>query len=236
MHQILSILNFRKIIVLTTLSIVLLSNESYSQHHHQHKSGILPSLVAKKALTDKLSLNAKWETRHYYRSSSAPSVFDYQFERHELSFSVSRKIMVNSALAGGYILILKENKYISRIAQQFTTVNQYSNFRLAHRISADQTFETEGIEVRFRYRITPEIPLMGNDLNPKEFYLKVNNEYLHAFQNNLYYLEVRLSPLLGFNLNKKVKLEVGPEYRGGSLNRPIKKHTYFISLNGYFKI
>ena len=50
---------------------------------------------------------------------------------------------------------------------------KYNSLSLAHRFSTDQTFRpNQKTEFRLRYRWAADLPLKGNKLNSKEFYLK----------------------------------------------------------------
>jgi len=87
-----------------------------------------------------------------------------------------------------------------------------------------------------RYRIASEFPLSGQSIDPKEFYLKVSNEYLNAFQGNDYDLEIRLAPHFGFLFSDTNKLEFGPAYRISSFIDGSAKNSFWLSLNWYLKI
>ena len=63
----------------------------------------------------------------------------------------------------GYLSRLKDNAFIQKLIQQYTYVEKYSSFRMAHRVSTDQTFvKGDQTEYRFRYRVSLEIPIMAN--------------------------------------------------------------------------
>ena len=132
---------------------------------------------------------------------------------------------------------LKDNEFIHRFIQQYTYVKKYSSFRMAHRFSTDQTFVQEApTEYRFRYRATLEIPLNGKSIDPKEFYLKINNEYLNAFEDREYDLEIRFSPLLDLKLNERNKLELGLDYRLDSFLENETRNHFWTSINCYLKL
>ena len=91
-------------------------------------------------------------------------------------------------------------------------------------------------EYRFRYRATLENPLNGKSIDPKEFYLKINNEYLNAFEDREYDLEIRFSPLLGLKLNERNKLELGLDYRLDSFLENKTRNHFWTSINWYLKL
>ena len=66
---------------------------------------------------------------------------------------------------------LKDNAFVQNLIQQYTYVEKYSSFRMAHKVSTDQTFvKGAQTDYRFRYRVSLEIPYNGKDIDPKEFY------------------------------------------------------------------
>ncbi len=161
----------------------------------------------------------------------------FEYVLSDLSFLVSRKTGPNHSLSGGYLLRIRENKLIHRTIQQFGVVSSYPSFRLGHRFAADQSFAAGGPPVfRFRYRITPELPLNGQTVDPGEFYFKFSNEYLLLLEDRTSELEVRIVPMLGFEFNDVNKLEAGVDYRLGSLMNTGTEHTYWLSINWYIKI
>ena len=73
-------------------------------------------------------------------------------------------------------------------------------------------------------------------LHPSPFYLKINNEYLNAFEDREYDLEIRFSPLLGYKLNEGNKLEFGLDYRLDSFLESVTKNHFWTSINWYLKL
>ena len=96
----------------------------------------------------------------------------------------------------------------------------------------DQTLREENWTYRGRYRITIEWPLQGHVLDRKEWYLKVNNEYLNAFSNQDYELEMRFIPLLGYLFANNQKIEMGIDYRQ-SFFSPIDRKNLWLAFTYY---
>jgi hypothetical protein len=116
-------------------------------------------------------------------------------------------------------------------------VQRLSGWLFAHRVSSEQTFSSvERPEFRLRYRITSEIPLNGVSVDEGEFYVKINNEYLNSLQANKYDLEIRLVPLLGYDITDNFKLELGLDYRVDSFIYTITEHNYWICFNVFIDI
>lgn len=102
---------------------------------------------------------------------------------------------------------------------------------MAHRFALDQT-ESQNAPTKFRirYRATLELPLSGTSIDPKEWYLKINNEYLNSFQNKEQSLEMRVVPLVGYKFSEKSKLETGVDYRRNDFLSDDPHPTYWVSL------
>ncbi len=168
-------------------------------------------------------------------SSSPESAFEYDLS--DFIFIASKKVGLNNSLAGGYLFRLRGTTVIHRTIQQFTIVSNYNAFRLAHRISTDQTFEPrEPTTFRLRYRLTAELPLNGESVDPGEWYAKISNEYLNSLQDKSYDLEIRLIPLLGYQFTDNNKLEFGPDYRISSFLESSPRSVYWLSVNWFVKL
>jgi hypothetical protein len=149
----------------------------------------------------------------------------------------AKKVGLNSRIAGGYLIRFEDGEFFHRFIQQYTIVQKMSGFRLAHRILSDQTFsKIEKTEIRFRYRITSEIPLNGESVDPGEFYLKLNNEYINSFQALEYDLEIRIIPLLGYDITDNFKIESGLDYRVNSFINNSTRQSYWMTFNFFIDL
>ncbi|MDD4108081.1 MAG: DUF2490 domain-containing protein [Prolixibacteraceae bacterium] len=201
--------------------------------------GTLPSLNFNKGLNKDWSLNLKAESRISFLQgefgTNPPS--DFEFQVADFAFTTARKTGLNNSLAGGYLIRLKGSQTYHRLIQQFTLVRRYESFRLAHRISSDQTFNSEEPwELRLRYRITFEIPLNGQSVDPGEFYLKLNNEYLNSWEEKEADLEIRLSPLTGYGFKDSNKLEFGLDYRLSSFLDGYSRNSFWFNIAWLIKV
>ena len=204
-----------------------------------YRVGTLPSININKGLPYAWSINFKAESRQSLTtgSFSGESVPEFDYLLTDLSLITSKKVGLNNKLAGGYLARLREGRTIHKAVQQFTLVRRYSAFRMAHRFSFDQAFEKDGpVEIRLRYRLTGEFPLNGEAVDVREFYLKINNEYLNAFQDGEYDLEIRLAPLLGYIFTDKNKFEFGLDYRLSSFLDSPARNSFWVSLNWYLNL
>lgn len=193
-----------------------------------YQFGLLPSLNINKKLQKDWSLHFKAESRQALINGD----FNYEYLLTDLSLIAATKIGINTTIAGGYLMRIDEDQIKNRVIQQISYVKRYPGFRLSHRISADQTFQQDDqTEVRLRYRLSSEIPLSGQSLDPGEFFLKVNNEYLNSFQGDEYDLELRFAAFLGYAPGLANKLEIGVDYRLDSFIDHNPRNRFWISLN-----
>ncbi|MEO1049264.1 MAG: DUF2490 domain-containing protein [Bacteroidota bacterium] len=204
-----------------------------------YQVGTLPAINVNKKISDRWKLNFKWESRQGISNGSfgGESISSFDYILSDLSLIGSTRIGLGNSLAMGYLIRLRENRSVHRSIQQYTIIRRYSKFRLAHRIASDQTYDPlEATAFRLRYRIGGEFPLRGETINPREFYLKVNHEYLHALQQGEYDLEIRAVPLLGYMIRDDRKLEIGTDYRLRSFLDGGSDHVFWISINCFISI
>ncbi|NND34015.1 MAG: DUF2490 domain-containing protein [Saprospiraceae bacterium] len=145
-----------------------------------------------------------------------------------------KKDSYKSNLGDGFLIRLREGKLINRIVQQFIITKKYPGLLLSHRFAFDQTFSRDtSTEFRLRYRLSSEIPLNGQSVDAREFYIKLSNEYLNSFQRDNYDLEIRLSPFLGYELKDSQKLELGLDFRINSFLNGSPASRFWIGFNWY---
>lgn len=200
---------------------------------NSNELGFLPSLNVNKKLPNDWSINFKSESRQ----SLVKDDFKYEYLLTDISLAASKKVGINTAVSLGYLVRLYEGGSKNRIQQQITLVQRLATFRLSHRFLADQTFSNdEDTEFRLRYRISSEIPLQGKSLDPNEFFIKLNNEYLNSWHEKSYDLEIRLASYLGYVVSPANKLELGLDYRADSFIEGNQRNRFWIGLNIYLSI
>ena len=203
------------------------------------QTGAIPSVNLHKGFKSDWALNFKWESRHLfsYGLFGETGQTDYQYILSDISLVASKKIGFRASLAGGYLARIRGSQVAHRLKQQVTFVQRFSSLRLAHRIAADQTFyERVSPEYRFRYRVTTELPFSGQDIDPREFYFKFNNEYLLSLQAKEADLEIRVVPLIGYVITDNHKLEWGVDYRLDSLLGDRKRNAFWLSINWFTRL
>jgi Protein of unknown function (DUF2490) len=212
-------------------------NSVFAQDAYQF--GGLPSLNLNSKFKNDWSLNTKIESRQLFKSRELNGSVDknYDYVLTDFSLIAAKNVGLNSRLASGYLIRFEEGEVSHRFIQQYIIVQKLSGFRLAHRFLSDQTFsKIEKPEFRMRYRITSEIPLNGESVDPEEFYVKINNEYVNSLQAMEYDLEIRLVPLLGYSITGDFKIETGLDYRVNSFLRNKTRHSYWMTLNFFIEI
>ena len=156
----------------------------------------------------------------------------------DLNVLYSHRVGLQSKLNGGYLIRFRDGQTLHRLIQQFVIVQKLNVSRLSHRFVTDQTFMSQADAVfRLRYRLALESPLAGDIINRKELYLKLASELLGILEERKTELEFRLVPAIGFELNKKNKLELGLDYRLGDFSDSVRrKKDLWITLSSYFNI
>jgi hypothetical protein len=215
-----------------TLFIILLVHLNNSAQS-TYELGFLPSLNLNFKMPKDWSLNLKTESRQ----SLMKDDFSYDYLLTDISLVASKKIGINTAIAMGYLVRIDDNGIKNRAIQQITFVKRYTNFSLSHRLLADQSFtKDDNTELRLRYRISSEIPLQGKSLDPKEFFIKLNNEYLNSLYENNYDLEIRGSTFIGYVISPTNKLEIGLDYRIDSFLIGMPRNRLWIGLNLFISL
>ncbi|WGK65659.1 DUF2490 domain-containing protein [Croceiramulus getboli] len=200
-------------------------------------TGLLPALNINKKLAQGWAINFKVESRFNNGEArfSKVRVTDFTYDKTDVSAILSKQLDINHKVAAGYLARLEGNQYIHRFIQQYTLIQRSGGFRLAHRIASDQTLEEgEAVAVRLRYRLSSDFALRGREVDPGEVYLKINNEYLIEQQSSSTDFELRLVPVLGYYLNDKNKVELGPDYRIGALFKEETRQRLWLSLTYYW--
>lgn len=181
-----------------------------------YKGGIMFQLKPDFSFGKDWKLNTKLESRQllFEGLNKDPFHTTFQYERSDLEMVLSKKTSPTGAVGGGYLIRLDEGKFTHRFIQQYSISQSAWGMRLGHRFRTDETFERdESTRYRLRYRISMEKPLNGQEIDPGELYLNINNEYFQTLQDRAYSLEIRAMAALGFNFSDQSKLETGLEYR-----------------------
>jgi len=213
------------------------SNTILAQSTYQ--VGGLPSINLNYKLEKKWSLNFKIESRQLLQKGTfnGDSNKSFEYVLTDYSLIAAKKSGLNSRISGGYLFRFREGEATHRFIQQYTIIQQLPRLRLAHRVVTDQTFSSaEATEYRLRYRLATELPLNGQSADPKEFYLKIGNEYISSVQNSDYDIEIRFVPLLGYAMTENHKIEFGLDYRVNSFLNHFARHSFWTTLNWFIEL
>lgn len=224
-------------IILLFLIICFASSLAFSQE--SYRAGTLTQINLNAPLGKKYKLNTKLEARQIFSEKEIDKSRKNQFryERTDLYFVVTRKVSADNTVGLGYLVRLEEGKLAHRFIQQFNTVHEYDMFTLAHRFVLDETFRhDQPLELRLRYRVGLEKSLNGQSIDPREFYLKINNEYLAIWSNPNTDLEIRASAALGYNIKDNNKVELGLEYRINEFYKSANGQQFWITIAWYYSI
>lgn len=215
-------------IKLVILSILFYLLPLHGKAQGEFQFGILPSISLNKRLPKDWSAIFRVDSRQaIFREE-----FNYDYLLTDISLVFTNRITSNITLGGGYLMRIEDNELKNRFIQQVTFSQRFPTFRLSHRFVADQTFEqTDDPEFRFRYRLASEIPLQGESLDVREFYLRLNNEYLNSFQGGSYDLEIRAIALLGYVLSDNNSFEIGIDHRIDSFIHSQARNRTWLSIN-----
>ena len=204
-----------------------------------YKFGLLPSLNIIRELPKDYKFSFELESRQALEQGDfgARNSEGYEYILTDLTSILSKKISSNKSVALGYLFRIKDGKIIHRSIQHFVLSKKYSGLKLAYRLATDQTFfSDEPTQFRARFRVSSVFSLTGTTIDPKEFFLKINNEYLYAIQKEESDLEARLTPFLGYKFSERSKMELGLDYRINSFIDDSGSHRFWIALNWYRQI
>ncbi|NVK64156.1 MAG: DUF2490 domain-containing protein [Flavobacteriales bacterium] len=220
------------LVCLCWISAPIVAQEAY-------QLGTLPSVNMNSKLKNDWSVNLKVETRQIYQRGyfSGESLREFNYQLSDFTFTGAKKVGFYGRVGVGYLFRIREGEIVHRVNQQYNYTKQYNWTRLSHRVLTDQTFfANEAPDFRLRYRISSQTPLNGQSLEQKEWYAKVNNEYVNNWQNANYNLEIRLIPMLGYTITTQNKVEFGIDYRLNSVMTEAINHRFWLALNWYLEI
>lgn len=179
-------------------------------------TGIFPEISLTKKISQQNKLNFKVENQEVIFDNRDTEFENPQFThyRTDLMLFFDRSLRPGVSVALGVFHRFQENEDGNRIIQQLALLQRLRNLRINHRFRTDQTFtRNDDIELRFRYRISVEIPLEGDEVDPTEFYLVVSEEPIFSGKGGEFEIENRTAIALGKLFNSNEKLEWAVDYR-----------------------
>jgi len=204
-----------------------------------YELGFLPEFNVGKSISTLWAVNVEIAPRYELVAGAfgGDSERDIYFGLLDVTTVFERTIAVDAKLGLGYLARFENNKVAHRLIQQYSFSIPYYGYRLGHRFRVDQTFTPdEDLEVRLRYRLSSDISLNGEFIDPKEIYIKLGNEYVTSFQGQETDVEIRLIPALGYYIDDDHKLEVGIDYRIDSFLRSTADHRFWVNVGYYLSL
>lgn len=178
--------------------------------------GFFPESAINYKFKTNWKLTGKIESQHFLfqNTSSQDNEWGYQHYRTDFQGFIARSITTRIKAAIGYQYRWDgQGDHSHRTIQQVGWLTDFRNYRIGHRIRTDQTFFDEGTSWRIRYRISSDLPLSGQQLDPGEKYVIISNEVIAEYLTAEYAIEDRLVAGLGWYFVNKHKLELSLDYR-----------------------
>lgn len=199
-------------------------------------AGVLPQINLNISLPKDWRFNVKVESRQLFSEGQFNEDIktSYRYDLTDIAIIAAKKTGLNNSLGAGYMVRFRNNEATHRFIQQYSTVKKYDLFRLGHRISTDQTIRNNNpVQFRLRYRVGVEKPLNGKDVDPKEWYARLNNEYLLSIEGTNTNFELRLIPAFGYAFDDNNKFELGIDYRVNEISSGASRNQFWLYL-GWF--
>ena len=201
--------------ILSIVCCCFLQQALQAQQHLQ--IGLLPQLNLSYKLAKGWKLSHKLEARQVFIEGDFETAClgKFEYERTDFSTALAYKVRKVGSLSAGYMIRVQDKEWIHRISQQYTISlpsKHYLQFK--HRFLLDETFSSgTRPSFRLRYRISTDLALRGKEIDAKELYLKLSNEYLGITDFEKMDIEIRAGLQLGYVFTEKHKMEWGLDYR-----------------------
>ena len=127
-------------------------------------------------------------------------------------------------------------EYEHRFTQQIAYTHFREIVRLVSRLRLEQRIRSESFAQRYRYRLSADLPLSGETLDAREFYLVGSTEMLfEAVDVDEDTWETRISGSIGYQFNPDLKAELNLTYRLENITRSIEDFL-FINTGVFFNL
>ena len=136
--------------------------------------GFFPEFQIGIKATEKLKIIGKIESQHGMAEKFEGKDLDVGYFHNLTDFQgfLGTKVNPFIDIAAGYqYRVNSRGDNSHRTIQQISILQLPGNYKIGHRIRADQTYAPfEKNDYRLRYRISFELPIEGKSLDPGEFY------------------------------------------------------------------
>lgn len=216
---------------------ILILSESFGQQKPRLFTGFFPEISLTKKLNQTQKLNFKVENQHVWFDNRQPEIFQFSHYRTDIMVFFDQSIRPGKSLGFGLFHRFQDGSDANRLVQQYVYLQRFRSYRLNHRFRTDQTFtKGEALELRFRYRLSSEIALQGEEVDVGEFYLNSSAESIFSLQDSDFEIENRIALALGKLLDPGEKIEWGIDYRtdgyvqNGFRTRLWAKISYYLNF------
>jgi len=223
-------------IILCIWSLIVLCHFTDDLSAQSANLGTMPDININKRINEVWKVNLGIETRiDHFDTNKLNNNFSANYNLTDISFLVSREWKLNYSFNAGYLVRFEDSQRINRFIQQFTIVNRLYRYTFSHRFVTDQTFiRVDDVIYRLRYRFVFEKALSGLKVDPKEWYIKVGNEALTLYEDQLLDLEYRITPSIGYSASDASKVEFGIDTRFKSIFHNDFEFENWLTINWFF--
>lgn len=167
--------------------------------------------------------NATFSGRNIWMEGSEQLAESYNWAHLEARLFATYELFGGNNVGGGYQYrttdpFEAESGYEHRLMQQYAFITYTEARRFGHRIRSEQRIRERGTLQRFRYRLSYDFPLQGQQLDPGEPYMILSNEVLWSLAREVSELDNRVFVGIGWALSRKRKIETGLQFRVEALN------------------
>ena len=206
--------------------------------------GSLSHVTVTYTTPQKWTLTGKLEYRSLFVEGITGQAIEDSWRSERIIFApmISKRITAKGVLGIGWQMQAKwddiePTEYFIRPQLQYSISNKYAKYRTTHRFLVDVGFEkNEPIVSRLRYRYNIELPLSGASVDVGEWYIKVGLENIFIYKNPTFSQEIRITPFIGYLLNKANKLEIGVDYRFTHPFEAKYAHQAWLNLGWFYSI
>ena len=191
-------------------------------------------------------VNTRWEANIQVNAqqSLTPPIEANSGRRYHLNYAQTQLFATytwrtNLKLSGGYSFRANDatetlTSHNHRLMEQLAFLSYLRGRRWANRLRLEQRFQDKGYVSRWRYRISFDVPLNGEQLNPGEKYLVASNEWLFSFASQRRDHQNRFYVGVGWYSQARRKIETGLQYRLGGIGTGTAEHVLWFTTAFYW--
>jgi hypothetical protein len=202
-----------------------------------------PELSATWKIKERWDLNMKGTAFNVIAEPGSEGFLsDYNLDFLEVSTMASYKFFNSQSIGLGFLYrwsepLEDETEFEKRLTEQFGIISRLGSIRWGHRFRLEQRWKSEGLVHRVRYRLSMDIPLRGESLNPGEPYFIGSNEILFSGGKPVsFFAENRLTGGIGWLFSGKTKFEVQAQYRLNGILEDDLVHLLVIYTTFYMNL